>query len=183
MSHRLVTTFAERKLIFVVDVIRACVNIREEGERVAASKRRGPVPPYAGHVNLNPTSASTWDHVRAQSRAEAPAGPNDLLPPRAQSVPKPGAGGNSDTIYSTGGVYSGSAQFEDIEAFENGSGSAVRDVDGFRSAIAAGSGPGPAGPAAAVQFLSDAVALGQGAGASLVARRRQAMYEVAVAGW
>ncbi len=110
-----------------MSLIRACINIHEEGERVAASKRRGPVPAYTAHHMLQPTS--TRDYIRVQSRRDdddddgVVVGEEDeekgrrgkkyssgnagsgILPSRAGEYPSSSsATGSSGAIYAMGGT-------------------------------------------------------------------------------
>ena len=144
--------FAERKLIFVADVMRACAALHADGERAAAPRRRGPVPPYAGHFALSPASASTRDAVRVlQNSAIAERGTSmgasNVWPPRLANLPRGRRGASSDRIYSCG---SG-------------------EEDGWRST---GVIEENEDKEAAERFLSSAVMLGQGAGAAMAAARR-----------
>jgi len=142
--HLLSPGFAERRLIFAADLLRAALAAHEEGERAAALRRRGPVPPYAHHFSLAPAGASTHDGVRAQTGAAAAAaaagergagaGENDLAPPRLRAYPAAAAGGrralagggpraSSERVYAMGaplGDAEGGA--EDFDALAAGGG-------------------------------------------------------------
>jgi hypothetical protein len=143
--------FAERKLNFVADVVRACAALHADGERAAAPRRRGPVPPYAGHFALSPASASTRDAVRVQqisARAERAvvAGASDVWPPRLVNLPRGRRGASSDCIYSCGGGEEGVGRLTEVDEKE------VLE--------------------AAERFLSSAVMLGLGACAAMTTARR-----------
>ncbi len=93
---------AERKLQFVVSVIRACQVLHEGAARAAAAAAVAPVVPYTAHFSLEPASASTRWHTHATSRVERAQPPNALAPGRAGSLPAPGARASSNHIYSVG---------------------------------------------------------------------------------
>jgi len=139
--------FAERKLIFVADVVRACAALHADGERAAAPRRRGPVPPYVGHFALSPASASTRDAVlMQQNRASAERGKSmeasNVWPPRLVNLPRGKGGASSDRIYSCGGR-------EEVSGRLTG----VIEENEDKEAVE--------------RFLSSAVMLGQGAGAAM----------------
>ena len=139
-------SFAERKLIFV-----AGAALPAAGARAAAPRRRGPVPPYAGHFALSPASASTRDAVRVQqisARAERAvvAGASDVWPPRLVNLPRGRRGASSDCIYSCGGGEEGVGRLTEVDEKE------VLE--------------------AAERFLSSAVMLGLGACAAMTTARR-----------
>jgi hypothetical protein len=178
-----------------VDVIRACSSLHAEGERATSQSRRGPVPAYSGHFPLHPTSSRA--HLHAQQRgggggqdSDAAFAPEaDVLPPRARTLPR-----GSRAAISSEGLYSAGASASEpgaappvLPAFkvrgeeEGGWRRAIRQspplLTSYLSPRTPSTSPSPLPP---LQFLSDAVALGQGASASLAARRAQALFGVDV---
>ena len=109
---------SERKLIFVVDMMRSCKALHDEGVRRAASDSSRGVHPYTvSHHMLEPASASTrWD-LRVHNRVELmPGSTNESLQPlRAKSMPLASERPSSDHIYS-GGVSAARLEAPDIEA-------------------------------------------------------------------
>lgn len=98
--------FVERKLLFIVDLIRAVVRMHEESSRAAASSRA--VLPYTSHHMLEPGSATTATGLGLDARLEPEPHPNDLQPPLAHALPghiareKGRPGVQSGVIYSVG---------------------------------------------------------------------------------
>ena len=171
--HMTVTQFlsegyTERRLIFAADLLKACMDLHEEAERRESFKRRGPVPPYAGHLMLVPTAASTRDHIRAQSSSTVSRGTamdaDDVFPQRAFSYPsvKHQTRGHqtsarhvenpTDHIYSIG-----------VSTKSRNDGEFTARLNAFESDT----------ESIAARFLSEAILLGQGVGSAMAAAKRR----------
>ena len=163
--HMTVTQFlsdgyTERRLIFAADLVKACLALHEEEERKIAFKKRGPIPPYAGHLMLIPTSASTRDHIRVQSSATVHRGAtmdiDEVFPKRAFSYPSVTKNSAhvktpTDHIFSIGTVNSkGDSAFA----------ARLTSFEANTEAIAS-------------KFLNEAILLGQGVGTAITASRRR----------
>lgn len=166
---------AECKLIFVVDIIRACVALHEEGVRAAAVAATKPVAPYTTPYDL---SASTRWGVGAATRVERVQDVNTakLMPLRAASAPSDGERPRSEHIYSRG-VDAASLRSTSTTATQ------VRrqPLPKINRGARALNRPHRTQHNPLTQFLSDAVALGSGTGVSLAARRAQILYDQTIA--
>ena len=170
--HMTVTQFlsdgyTERRLIFAADLVKACMALHEEAERKESLTRRGPIPPYAGHLMLVPTAASTHDHVRTQSSSTVSRGTamdaDDVFPRRAFAYPS--------VMDSTGRRRrSGHVNTPTDHIYSMG----VTSTSGNEGAFAARLSAFEADTeAVAARFLSEAILLGQGAGSALTNARRR----------
>lgn len=186
--------YIERKIIFVVNIIRYAMKLDEENKRTQEITKKRYTPPYIGTHFTLPTSDRAYIHIQSNDntnttnnklRTNTTLLPNDVLPSHARFYPTQGNQGYSNKLYSKGDIFTNTTtvsvsndEEEEGEKKDNssGEGKVLPHIDGLTSSSSREETKVPP----VFKFLSDAVALGQGVGASLTQRRKQAMYDIHV---